>query len=109
MDPMATAFPHFCAQNLRVIDADIAHIRSAIGREFSSPYSQPVLRPFYWRERLLALVSAFDLLLFFRNSAARSRSYCADSIVSNIRSGNGQVRKLRPAVTACEILATRSL
>ncbi|WP_235025514.1 hypothetical protein [Caballeronia terrestris] len=59
---MATAFPHLCAYDLLLIDADIAHIRLAIEREFDSRFRQPVLPRLYWRERLLGIVSAFDLL-----------------------------------------------
>ena len=53
---MARANPHLRAHDLLVIDADIAHIRLAIEREFYSRFPQPVLPRFYWRERLRVLV-----------------------------------------------------
>ncbi|MFM0140530.1 hypothetical protein [Caballeronia grimmiae] len=59
---MATAFPRLCAYDLLVVDADISHIRLAIEREFDSRFPRPVLPRLYWRERLLCIVSAFDLL-----------------------------------------------
>lgn len=59
---MARANPHLRAHHLLLIDADIAHIRLAIEREFDSRFPQPVLPRFYWRERLRVLVSAFYLL-----------------------------------------------
>ena len=59
---MARVFPLLWAHDLLITDADIAHIRFAIEREFDSRFSQPVLPRLYWRDRLLRLGSAFDLL-----------------------------------------------
>jgi len=59
---MARAISHLCAYDLLFIDADVAHIRLSIEREFDSRFPQPVLPRLYWRDRLLRLVNAFHLL-----------------------------------------------
>lgn len=82
---MARANPHLRAHDLLLIDADIAHIRLAIEREFDSRFPQPVLPRFYWRERLRVLVSAFYLL---PGNPARLMNFCADLIVTRKREGS---------------------